>query len=220
MTAVGPSPPPPRWSSVAVSKRPSAGWTPKRVEEGAADEQAVDGIGLAAGRQVEAIVGPRDRAIEERRGPALDLFPDRVGPAAVDHDERFGVAHRQRAQQHRVDQREDRGVGADAQAERQRRRHDEAGPLQQAADAVAHVLRDVVCPAGAAHVAAGFLHLLDAADLERGQAPRLAFADARVDERADAALDVILQLAIEVAIERRSTTPAVPPAHDASSAFS
>ena len=57
----------------------------------------------------------------------------------VDRDQPVGVAVRQGAEQHAVDDAEDRAVGADAQRERERRDEREARRLAQGAEGVAQV---------------------------------------------------------------------------------
>ena len=84
------------------------------------------------------------------------------------------VAHRQRAQHQRVDQAEDRGVGADAQ--RQREHDDQREPAipGEHPDGVADVAPDLVEPAAVPRGADAFLGLLDAAKLEQREPARLA----------------------------------------------
>ena len=52
----------------------------EHVEEPAADVCAVHGVALAARRQVEALGGPRERAVEQLALACPDLLPDRIGP--------------------------------------------------------------------------------------------------------------------------------------------
>ena len=54
-------------------------------------------------------------------------------PLLVEHHQLLGILHRQLAQQHLVDQREDRGVGADAERERQDRDDGEERAAEQPA---------------------------------------------------------------------------------------
>jgi len=77
-----------------------------------------------------AQIGRRERPVLDVPGP--QLAPDDDQPARV------GV--RQRPQQHRVDDAENRGAGADAERDRDRRDRREAGVLPQAARCVRHIL--------------------------------------------------------------------------------
>ena len=77
----------------------------------------VDGIGVHPGAHVAA----------------------HVGALLIEHDQLIGTSHRQLAQQHLVDQREDRGVGPDPQGERQDRHSREQRAAAQAANRKAEV---------------------------------------------------------------------------------
>ena len=79
MTATGPSGAAPP-SSAGVSIRPRMAGDAEHVEEPAADVRAVHGFGLTAGRQVEPLGGPRERAVEQLGLACPDLVPDRIGP--------------------------------------------------------------------------------------------------------------------------------------------
>ncbi len=128
MTSVGPSGPPPRRSSSGRQQAAERRADAERLEEAAAHHQRFDRIGLAAVREVESFVGPGERAGDAPGHPIPQRFPDRVGQAAaVEDDQLAGTLDRQRPQQQRVDEREDGGVGADAESHRQQRR-DHAGP--------------------------------------------------------------------------------------------
>ena len=100
----------------------------ERVEEVAADKEAIDRHRLAGYRQraLAATVAERQRAVEGLPVTA-DLIEGRVtegGPRAAvapvrqDH-QALRMGHRQRPQDEAVDEREDRGVRADAERERQ-----------------------------------------------------------------------------------------------------
>ena len=67
--------------------------------------------------------------------------------ARLTHDgQPIAVLVRQRLQQHAVDDAEDRGVGADAETERQHGQHRIARVLQQRARAIPHILDQLVEP--------------------------------------------------------------------------
>ena len=86
------------------------------------------------------------------------------GIVLIDVDEAIGVGERLVTEQHRVHDAEDRGVGADGEAEDQHRRRGETPIAHQAAEAVARVARQLVDGHRPARVAARLLDLLDAAE--------------------------------------------------------
>ena len=99
----------------------------ERVEEPPADEEALRVARLAAGVQVEARVAVGADA-DQHRLVIADVLPLRIGQRGVraanalepqDHQP-IGLVHRQRLEDQRVDQREDRDIGADAQRQRQK----------------------------------------------------------------------------------------------------
>ena len=117
--------------------RPSERRHAEALEEVAADPQSLRVARLAAGGQIEGRRAPRED-VGERLLPIAHLLPQRVGQARAAAGELAGAAadrfgdpdlrrarsasrHRQRAQADRVEQLEDRGVGADAERQRQDR---------------------------------------------------------------------------------------------------
>src|SRR4051794_41032786 len=102
------------------------------VEEVAAHPQSLRRPRLAAGRQIEADAAPREDA-REHLLPIANLLPQQIGEARAppgelagaaadrlrdpDLDQLVGARDRQRADADRVEQLEDRGVGADAERE-------------------------------------------------------------------------------------------------------
>src|SRR4029077_10499284 len=97
----------------------------ERREEVAADDEAVDRLRLAIGRQIDALRRPRDGAVE-RLSPLAEAIPHRVVPAEArleshpnrgvrrNRDQALGRLRRQRAQQQTLQKRKDGGVRADA----------------------------------------------------------------------------------------------------------
>ena len=77
--------------------------------------------------------------------PTCVVWPDRplVSRLAIQTSS-FGLGERQRPQQQRVDDAEDRGAGADAEAGDQDGESREAGVAPQRADGVAQVLKHVM----------------------------------------------------------------------------
>jgi len=118
----------------------------------------------------------------------------------IDVDEAIGVGERLFTEQHRVHEAEDSRGGADGEAEDQHRRRGETPIAHQAAEAVARVARQRVedrCPA---RVAAGFLDLVDAAEVAKRLAPRGLRRHAARSQPLDFPVDVQLQLLAEVGL--------------------
>ena len=83
-------------------------------------------------------------------------------------------------QQRLIDQREQRGVRADPEREREEGGDREHGTAPQRAERVAEVAGAVVDPAPSPRLAHVFAHLHDAAEFERRPASRLGVGEARV----------------------------------------
>ncbi len=101
---------------------------------------------------------------------------------------------------HLIDQRVDRGRGADAEGEREQRGGGEAGAAEERADGEAEIVEEVAQPAGEPHVA-DFLAHLGEAELDGDEAAGLGLGNAGGGEVRDAAIDVVLELAVEAALE-------------------
>ena len=114
--------------SSSVKKRPRSGFQPQHVEKRSGRKRADETLRFVHAGQVDALWkeqadrvddaaasgSPRIRRYESRpRGNAVRLAPD--------VDQPIGVRIRQRPQQHGVDDAEHRGVGADAERQRQDR---------------------------------------------------------------------------------------------------
>ena len=109
------------------------------------------GLGVAAERHAARVV---ERLLLEYGRVAQPIVVVRHARRAADHpgagvgvvhmDELPGLRHRQRLQQHGIDDREDRGVGADAEGERQDRRGREAAVLPQQPEPEPYVLQHSV----------------------------------------------------------------------------
>ena len=90
--------------------------------------------------EVEVLAGPGERVAENVVPPLADLFPDRVGPRPViDHDQLRRFAHGQRLEDQAVEDREERGVGADSQRQRQYGNDRDDGTGAQRAERVADI---------------------------------------------------------------------------------
>ena len=111
---------------VAIGKRPSEyGRHAERLEHGPARPDPIDKLGFAAGCEIETIVRPCERSLEELR-PLVDLIPNRIRPGSLtvsggfdELNELLWLLHRKRAQQETVDHGEDRRVRANAKRQRQ-----------------------------------------------------------------------------------------------------
>ncbi len=142
------------------------------------------------------------------------------GIVLIDVDEAIGVGERLVTEQHRVHEAEDRGVGADGEAEDQHRRRGEAPIAHQAAEAVARVARQRVEGRRSARVAAGLLDLLDAAEQAHGLKARVFPRQAARLQTLGLAFEMELQLFVQIgfaaAAEDERSDPAaddVPSAH-------
>ncbi len=131
----------------STQRRPDA----QRCEQIAGHCRGADALGLVAAGQVRARFGIAANARRARRVLAVahDLLPRQPGETAPrrrvpDHRELLGLGIRQRAEHHRLDQAEDRGVGANPQRERRDRRDREPGRLHQHAEPVTQVVEKLV----------------------------------------------------------------------------
>ena len=189
----------------------------EHVEESATRPHALDELGGAAARQIEARVGPGDGAIGPLVLPVAQLLPDRIGPRpVVEQHQALRLADRQRLQQDAVDEREDRAVGADAKGEGGDGDERERGAAAKDAQAVAQVLGNLVEPARAARVAAVFLDLLHAAERQPRPPARLGFGRPRLDVVGDQPFEVIAELGVELPLDALTLQQPAPPGHDGS----
>ena len=85
----------------------------------------------------------------------------------------LGIVNRQRPEQETVDDGEDRRVGADTERERRDDHDGERALPGEEPERVTDVAADVVEERAVTSGADPFLHLLDAADLDQREAPRL-----------------------------------------------
>ena len=196
-----------------AGRRPHA----ERVEEPAADPEALRGTRLAAGCEVEGRGSSRQQA-REALLPRANLFPDRIGQRGIPAVEvaahaggidetylgEFGrVGHGQRAQPDRVDDLEDGGVRADAERERQDGDRREPRIPAEEPQAVAQVLRQPLEPQASPHLARDLLDRGDVADLAPrgglGLRARLAAVHAIADRHLEVRADFLAELVVSVA---------------------
>ena len=200
-------------SMTAAEGRPHA----ERGEEVARDVLAVDRLRLESfPGYLKAGAGDRQKVRERLVVIAKVLVvPPREGAharlsgiSAQQLDELFRVAHRQRAEHQRVDQAEDRRVGADAERERQNRHRGEARRATQRPRGISHVLPrgfDDVLPADVTHMV-----------FDRGSAAQLHPRGARGRLAAHARAHLVLDRHVEELLQARRPVP-VPAASGASS---
>jgi hypothetical protein len=117
----------------------------EHVEKRAADPHTLDQLRLTRTRQVETLDGKGSQP-SEPAAVLAELLPDGVGPgvelvlARLQYPEPLRIVNRERSEQQAVDDREHRGVRADAQGEGNDRegRHERRG--MQGPPGVAHSL--------------------------------------------------------------------------------
>ena len=149
--------------------------------------------------------GGGERAGEQMRGVLLlaNGFPDWIGDFEVagphrDRNELFRVAHRQRAQQHRVHETEDRGVRADAQREREYGDDREGRTPPQRANRIADIRECAVEPGEKVNVACPLFLRGRIARLPVRSRLRVALAHAGRDEFIAALRDMMGEFAIQI----------------------
>ena len=108
---------------------------------------------------------------------------------------------RQRPQQERVDEREDRRIGTDAECKRGDDRAREGGPAFERSNAKAQIARDGLEARGPAHLAARLLHLLDAAEFDARAAQRRLVRHALPRVLLSLVLDVGAELRVELLLD-------------------
>jgi hypothetical protein len=178
------------------------------VEEVAGHPEPLRIARLAAGRQVEADVAPGEHA-RERLLPFADQFPEGVGEVGTAAGELAGaavlrlldpdlgqlrrIAHRERAQAHRVEELEDGRVGADAEREREDRHDREARIEAEEARAMLEVAPSAIEPADGVHLIDLLTHQGRVAQLAPGCVARL--------DGAHAAREVVVGLDGQMRVE-------------------
>ena len=121
-----------------------------------------------------------------------------AGGLIADAIEAGGIGHWKRALEDTVYQGEDRCRGADAERQRDDRGEREAGRFTELTKAVADILHDRLHPHGPAALAAVFLDLVDAAELEPGEPAASIFGNAGANFVRDLRLDVEAQFLIQL----------------------
>ena len=154
---------------------------------------------------------PQIRELRTRQGRARVAGLGHVGP----HERQpGGFAVRKRRQQHRVDHAEDRGAGADPEAQCQHRREREAGRLPEAAPRIADVAQRRLDPDPDPGVPRRFLDRIHAAHLDPGRAPRRRRIQPFSDFFLRQALEIAPDLLVEVGVQARAAQQRPKEAHN------
>ena len=188
-----------------------------RVADGAIVEIA-DGVRNTGGHRRRKDVGVlRDLHIG---GVRSDDERPAVAAVLIDVDEAIGVGQRLFTEQHRVHEAEDRGVGADGEAEDQHRRRREPPIAHEPAEPLPRIAHERVPGAGPARIAAVLLDLLDGAEQASWLKARLVARQAAGLQALGLAFEMELQLFVQIrfaaAAENERSEPAaddVPGAH-------
>ena len=197
---------------VAVEAAAERQRRPQRLEVAARHAQHPQPLGAAPADEIDArfrVVRQR-RQVLERAGVVADEgevrgreHASRVGATGlllVQPDEATGLLVRQRREQHRVDDAEDGGRAADAEAERQRHDGGVARAPPHLAERVAQVAGEPFDPADAVHVVDLLSHAEHAAELAPRRQP------GRVGRQALANEAGRQQLEMGVDLERASSS--------------
>ena len=143
MTATGCAPG--VWSSLAREQPPAGRLDAEHVEEVAGDDEAAHELRRVAGVKAGGDAAPARQRLERRRMVAqrlvLRIGEDPAGPP-VHVDEALAVRHRQALEERGVDQAEHRGVGADAERQRQHGGDRESRLLAQHPCGVAQIVEE------------------------------------------------------------------------------
>ena len=128
-------------------------------------------------------------------------------------DEPVGVRVRKRRQEHRIDNAEDGGVGADAEREREDGREGEGGSATKAAQRVRHIAEGLIDDRHAAAIAIRLFRRLEPAKLQDGVAARLVGRHAGPDAGVDVQLQVALELLGQVGVAMTAPHEVAEPPH-------
>ena len=142
-----------RRSRPCANSRPAIGCTPSALQQVVVDRRRPDAQRTIAGGEVDFAgrVGAnrRKRLVElaefeifRRRHPEL-IEPERRELGGQVH-QLFGLRIAQRTQDHAVDDRENRGICANSERERQNRDRRERGRAQQASDSETDILAKII----------------------------------------------------------------------------
>ena len=154
---------------------------------------------LVGGDAGEALVAPLPVGPVGGRRDVPRPAPKRI--RLEDPDQFVGILVGQRPEQHRADDAEDRGAGADADGERGDRNRRERRVFAQRAESVADVLQRGLDERQAAVVAVRFLNLHRSSETQDGLAPRLierqTAPDVIVGEHVEMCGHLVLELRVQ-----------------------
>src|SRR5215469_112969 len=144
--------------------------------------------------------------IGKRLGSLIHIAPgmSMIWPGRAQDDELLRMRHRQVAQQDLIGQREDGGVGADAQGESENGDGGEARRFSEHAKSEAQILEQGVEEGKATAVAVALPGLFETAELEERLAAGLFGGHALSEVAFDSHFQVRTQFGVEVAIELRA----------------
>ncbi len=181
------------------------------------------GVAVGAGHDHAADARNEPRRLLDRAAPGLPVGHVERRPVAArgrrgrfpDGHQTIGVAERERTKQRRVDEREDRAVGADAERERQRGHERKRRRPFQLADRELQVVAELVQPLGQAHIpislsTEGGHRSFEARDVAKAvecQLTRGFRIDAARDELARPHLEVKGELFVDLALHRDAPQP-------------
>ena len=146
--------------------------------------------------------------------PSTEARPLESGPPRT-RVQLAGTADGRLPQHERVDEREDRGIRADAEREREDRNECEARASADAAHGIAEVGGTLVEEPHAERGAAVFLLRLDRAELDPRAPARLCWSHTAADEIVGERVDMEPEFVGHLAFERRAAKNSVKPHADA-----
>ena len=137
-------------------------------------------------------------------------MPRPDGETRRDLDQPVGRGDGYLPQHQRVDQAEDRGVGANSEGERQRGHRRVAGRLPHRPQRIADVAAEVLDPTDPPGVAALLLDQRHVAELAEGSRARIRGREAGGEIELDLPLEMVAQLGVELLLDasRRATASA------------
>ena len=168
-----------------TQRRPDA----ECVEAPRARPDALDRPHVAVVAQIEFRIEltPGKRGAEAIR-VTLDLFPDGIGPCLLarrrrinETGEPLGMVHGQYAKEETIDDRKDRGVGADTECQGADHDGGERALTAEDPERIAHVARQVIEERSMPPGANAFLDLIDAAEFHEREPPRFGGCEAVLD---------------------------------------
>ena len=140
--------------------------------------------------------------------------PPQIRIALPDSDQPVCARVRERAQHDGVHDREDRGVGANAERQGEDRHCREPGVARQAAAGVGDILPQLVDEAEAKRVPAAILDVGDAAERADRRRTRIVGGEACGEVLLDLSIEVELQLGVELVFDARACEQRTEPRDD------